>query len=70
MITVSGEEFPVLATLLTGDERSRRLPAALENWPPYATCARRSGRELRLFLLSRFDRGNAEDRHRPGDGAG
>lgn len=54
-ITRDGATTPVRARLLTGHERAALWPAALETWPPYGSCARRSGRELRMFRLTPED---------------
>lgn len=51
-IVVDGITAPVRARLLTDAERAERWPEALRTWPPYLTYTRRSGRELRMFLLS------------------
>ncbi|MHA6804520.1 nitroreductase/quinone reductase family protein [Salinifilum ghardaiensis] len=50
-VTLDGATFPVRAVLLTGHERSRSWPIALETWPPYETYTRLSGRELPVFHL-------------------
>ncbi|MEU7699491.1 MULTISPECIES: nitroreductase family deazaflavin-dependent oxidoreductase [unclassified Streptomyces] len=48
-----GEDIPVRARLLTGEERAEAWRAALEFWPPYATYQARIEREIRLFRLAR-----------------
>ncbi|MGG7573217.1 nitroreductase family deazaflavin-dependent oxidoreductase [Streptomyces sirii] len=48
-----GEDIPVRARLLTGEERARAWRAALEFWPPYAAYQARVEREIRLFRLER-----------------
>ncbi|MBA8826062.1 deazaflavin-dependent oxidoreductase (nitroreductase family) [Saccharopolyspora lacisalsi] len=50
-VTLDGITIPVHASLLTGRERDGRWPLVLDTWPPYETYTRRSGRELRMFLL-------------------
>ncbi|MER7949191.1 nitroreductase/quinone reductase family protein [Streptomyces sp. NPDC096079] len=48
-----GEDVPVRAELLAGEERAAAWRAALEFWPPYATYQARIEREIRLFRLTR-----------------
>ncbi|MEV4942093.1 nitroreductase family deazaflavin-dependent oxidoreductase [Streptomyces zaomyceticus] len=48
-----GEDVPVRAELLAGEERAEAWRAALEFWPPYATYQARVEREIRLFRLTR-----------------
>ncbi|WP_435969533.1 nitroreductase family deazaflavin-dependent oxidoreductase [Streptomyces sp. Qhu_M48] len=48
-----GEDIPVRARLLTGEERAAAWRAALAFWPPYATYQARIEREIRLFRLTR-----------------
>ncbi|MFJ2058080.1 nitroreductase family deazaflavin-dependent oxidoreductase [Streptomyces sp. NPDC087908] len=48
-----GEDIPVRARLLAGEERAEAWRAALEFWPPYATYQARIEREIRLFRLTR-----------------
>ncbi|MGW1121431.1 nitroreductase family deazaflavin-dependent oxidoreductase [Streptomyces tanashiensis] len=48
-----GEDVPVRAELLAGEERAEAWRAALEFWPPYATYQARIEREIRLFRLTR-----------------
>ncbi|MFJ3232381.1 nitroreductase family deazaflavin-dependent oxidoreductase [Streptomyces sp. NPDC086787] len=52
-ISWKGEEFPVTATLLTGEERAAAWKALLVFWPPYATYQNRIEREIRIFRLVR-----------------
>jgi deazaflavin-dependent oxidoreductase (nitroreductase family) len=52
-ITLAGREIPVVAELATGAERERLLGLVLEVWPAYQTYMERSGREIRLFRLTR-----------------
>jgi len=52
-VTVDSATVPVRATLATGAERDRLWRLLIQQWPAYATYARRaSGRELRIFRLS------------------
>lgn len=51
-VTVDGATTAVRAHLVTGAERAALWPTVLDTWPPYQTCTRRSGRELRMFRLS------------------
>ena len=51
-LTLGGTTTPARARLLTGSERAALWPKALGTWPPYETYERRSGRQLRMFLLS------------------
>ncbi|MFE5907684.1 nitroreductase family deazaflavin-dependent oxidoreductase [Streptomyces wedmorensis] len=48
-----GEDVPVRARLLAGEERAAAWQAALRFWPPYATYQERVEREIRLFRLTR-----------------
>ncbi|MBX9424625.1 MULTISPECIES: nitroreductase/quinone reductase family protein [Streptomyces] len=48
-----GEDVPVRAELLTGEDRAAAWRAALLFWPPYATYQARVEREIRLFRLTR-----------------
>ena len=53
-VTIDGATTPVRATLVTGAERDRLWRLLIQQWPAYATYARRAaGRELRVFRLSR-----------------
>ncbi|ARP71660.1 nitroreductase family deazaflavin-dependent oxidoreductase [Streptomyces pluripotens] len=57
-ISWKGEEIPVTAQLLTGEERAAVWGALLVFWPPYATYQARVEREIRLFrLIGRDDEG-------------
>lgn len=49
---VGGQEVPVTATLLTGDDRERGLQRFYE-YPMYRAYRTRTDRELRLFALTR-----------------
>ncbi|MGH4029679.1 nitroreductase/quinone reductase family protein [Actinomycetota bacterium Odt1-20B] len=48
-----GEDIPVRARLLKGEERAETWGRALKFWPPYATYQARVEREIRLFRLER-----------------
>ncbi|MFB6838273.1 nitroreductase family deazaflavin-dependent oxidoreductase [Streptomyces sp. NPDC056361] len=48
-----GEDIPVRAELLAGEERAAAWRSALEFWPPYAAYQARVEREIRLFRLTR-----------------
>ncbi|AWW39034.1 deazaflavin-dependent nitroreductase [Streptomyces sp. AS58] len=48
-----GEDIPVTAVLLAGEERARAWRAVLEFWPPYAAYQARVEREIRVFRLVR-----------------
>ncbi|MET7478651.1 nitroreductase family deazaflavin-dependent oxidoreductase [Streptomyces sp. NPDC005648] len=48
-----GEDVPVRAFLLEGEERAAVWRTALAFWPPYATYQARVEREIRLFRIVR-----------------
>ncbi|WP_371670737.1 nitroreductase family deazaflavin-dependent oxidoreductase [Streptomyces sp. NBC_00289] len=52
-ISWKGEDIPVTARLLEGEERAAAWQAVLRFWPPYATYQARVEREIRLFRLVR-----------------
>jgi deazaflavin-dependent oxidoreductase (nitroreductase family) len=52
-ISWKGEDIPVTAQLLRGEERDTAWKALLEFWPPYATYQARVEREIRLFRIVR-----------------
>ncbi|MFJ5301048.1 nitroreductase family deazaflavin-dependent oxidoreductase [Streptomyces sp. NPDC088350] len=52
-VSWKGEEIPVSARLLEGEERAEVWKAALAFWPPYATYQQRVEREIRLFRITR-----------------
>ncbi|MGW2637447.1 nitroreductase family deazaflavin-dependent oxidoreductase [Streptomyces sp. NPDC001348] len=52
-ISWKGEDIPVEARLLEGEERAEAWRTLLEFWPPYATYQARVTREIRVFRLSR-----------------
>lgn len=51
-----GEDIPVTARLLEGEERDAVWKTALAFWPPYATYQERVEREIRLFRIARTER--------------
>lgn len=51
-VSVSGREIPVRATLVEGAERDRVWPLVTQVWPAYDTYAERSGRAIRVFVLT------------------
>ncbi|MCT7356829.1 nitroreductase family deazaflavin-dependent oxidoreductase [Streptomyces sp. 15-116A] len=53
VINWRGEDVPVTARLLEGEERTAVWKAVLEFWPPYAAYQARVEREIRLFRLQR-----------------
>ncbi|WP_405992676.1 nitroreductase/quinone reductase family protein [Streptomyces sp. NBC_00986] len=52
-ISWRGQEIPVIARLLEGEERAEVWKTALVFWPPYATYQKRVDREIRLFRVVR-----------------
>ncbi|WP_405881603.1 nitroreductase family deazaflavin-dependent oxidoreductase [Streptomyces sp. NBC_01136] len=50
-INWKGEDIPVTAHLLAGEERDAAWKAVLAFWPPYATYQARIDREIRLFRI-------------------
>jgi deazaflavin-dependent oxidoreductase (nitroreductase family) len=52
-ISRKGEDIPVTARLLEGEERAAAWKAVVAFWPPYATYQARVEREIRLFRLVR-----------------
>ena len=53
IVTYEKETFPVTATLLDADEKAEVWPRLLEMWPTYDRYVERSGRDLRVFRLTR-----------------
>jgi deazaflavin-dependent oxidoreductase (nitroreductase family) len=47
-----GSEIPVRAALAEGAERDRVWPLVTKVWPAYDTYVERSGRDLRVFVLT------------------
>ncbi|WRZ92293.1 nitroreductase family deazaflavin-dependent oxidoreductase [Streptomyces sp. NBC_01007] len=68
VINWKGEDIPVTARLLTGEERAAVWRTALAFWPPYATYQARVDREIRLFRIVRrpVPADTAEGEVRPG----
>ncbi|MGW0712520.1 nitroreductase/quinone reductase family protein [Streptomyces sp. NPDC002643] len=52
-ISWQGEDIPVTAQLLTGEERAAAWKALLNFWPPYSTYQARVDREIRVFRIVR-----------------
>jgi deazaflavin-dependent oxidoreductase (nitroreductase family) len=48
-----GEDVPVTARLLAGEERTAAWAALLAFWPPYAAYQARVNREIRIFRVVR-----------------
>jgi deazaflavin-dependent oxidoreductase (nitroreductase family) len=51
-VVVGGDRREVYARLASPEENARLWPRLLAVWPAYQTYARRSGRDLRIFVLS------------------
>lgn len=68
VINWKGEDIPVTARLLTGEERAAAWRTVLAFWPPYATYQARVDREIRLFRIVRrpVSTGTAEGEVRSG----
>ena len=52
-VSLDGETFAVDARLLTDEEKAEVWPLLLEMWPTYDRYVERSGRNLRVFRLTR-----------------
>ncbi|GAA2482545.1 nitroreductase family deazaflavin-dependent oxidoreductase [Streptomyces longisporus] len=52
-ISWKGQDIPVTARLLEGEERAAAWKALLAFWPPYATYQARVEREIRVFRVTR-----------------
>ncbi|MFF4802448.1 nitroreductase family deazaflavin-dependent oxidoreductase [Streptomyces sp. NPDC001351] len=52
-ISWKGQDIPVTARLLEGEERGAAWKALLAFWPPYATYQARVEREIRVFRVVR-----------------
>ncbi|WP_327696762.1 nitroreductase family deazaflavin-dependent oxidoreductase [Streptomyces sp. NBC_00459] len=52
-VSWKGEDIPVTARLLAGEERDAAWKALLAFWPPYATYQARVEREIRIFRIVR-----------------
>ncbi|GAB2936272.1 MULTISPECIES: nitroreductase family deazaflavin-dependent oxidoreductase [Streptomyces] len=53
VISWKGEDVPVTARLLQGEERAAAWKELLRFWPPYATYQARVEREIRVFRIVR-----------------
>ncbi|MGW3666447.1 nitroreductase family deazaflavin-dependent oxidoreductase [Streptomyces sp. NPDC005141] len=53
VINWKGEDIPVTARLLVGEERAAAWRTVLAFWPPYSTYQARVDREIRLFRIVR-----------------
>jgi deazaflavin-dependent oxidoreductase (nitroreductase family) len=53
MVAFEGDEYPVHAHLLTAAEKAEIWPRITEMWPLFDTYVERSGRDLRVFRLTR-----------------
>jgi deazaflavin-dependent oxidoreductase (nitroreductase family) len=53
VITVRGRRIEVVARLLEGEDREAMWPILTTTWPAYDIYTDRSGRELRVFELTR-----------------
>ncbi len=51
-VEIGGRKIPVRAGLAEGDERARLWSAVTAVWPAYDTYETRSGRHIRVFLLT------------------
>jgi deazaflavin-dependent oxidoreductase (nitroreductase family) len=51
-VQIRDQVTDVQARLTTGEERARLWPRLLEIWPAYQDYTERSGRELRVFVLT------------------
>ncbi|WP_084958610.1 nitroreductase family deazaflavin-dependent oxidoreductase [Thermoactinospora rubra] len=51
-VSFRGRDFPVTATLLTGEERAAVWPRLIAMWPVFDHYTAKSGRELRVFRLT------------------
>ena len=52
VVDVKGGRRPVRARLASAADKARLWPALVASFPPYQDFARRSGRELRIFILT------------------
>ncbi|MFI1869451.1 nitroreductase family deazaflavin-dependent oxidoreductase [Streptomyces jumonjinensis] len=52
-VSWKGEDIPVTARLLTGEERAEVWARTLRFWPPYAVYQARIPRTIRLFRVTR-----------------
>lgn len=51
-VSLDGREIPVRAALADGAERDRVWPLVTRVWPAYDTYVERSGRAIRVFVLT------------------
>jgi deazaflavin-dependent oxidoreductase (nitroreductase family) len=54
-VSFRGEQFAVDARLLDDEEKAEVWPRLLQVWPNYDTYVERSGRNIRVFCLTRAD---------------
>jgi deazaflavin-dependent oxidoreductase (nitroreductase family) len=54
-VSFRGETFPVDAARLSDEEKAEIWPTILKVWPTYDSYVERSGRNLRVFRLSRAE---------------
>lgn len=54
-MSMNGQTHQVKATLLNAQEKAEAWPEITRIWPPYDRYVERSGRDLRVFVLSRID---------------
>jgi deazaflavin-dependent oxidoreductase (nitroreductase family) len=54
-VSFRGEQFPATAHLLDDDEKAETWPRLIERWPLFDQYVERSGRNLRVFRLTRDD---------------
>jgi deazaflavin-dependent oxidoreductase (nitroreductase family) len=51
-VAIGGRVVPVVGRLVAGEERDRLWDLLVGRWPAFEGYAQRSGREIRLFLLT------------------
>ncbi len=52
-VVVGGETVPVRARKVSDDEKNQLWPKFVAMWPAYNTYVKRSGRDIRVFVLER-----------------
>ncbi len=52
-VTFKGDDIPVVARMLEPDEKAEVWPDLLKIWPAWTAYTERSGRDLRVFRLTR-----------------
>ena len=52
-VVVGGETIPVRARHVSEDEKAELWPQFVDMWPAYNTYVKRSGRNIRVFVLER-----------------